>query len=60
MADTGTEAIRIERAGGDGDRRLDYRLVNGDSAIFVAGVSPCSNHPRLMAPPSLFLNALAK
>ena len=38
LGDMGAEVIRIERPGGDDDRRYGFKLLNGDSSVFVSRV----------------------
>jgi CoA:oxalate CoA-transferase len=38
LSDMGAEVIRIERPGGDDDRKYGFRLLNGDSSAFMSRV----------------------
>jgi len=38
LGDMGAEVIRVERPGGDDDRRLGFKLINGDSGLFISRV----------------------
>ena len=38
LGDMGAEVIRVERPGGDDDRRYGFKLLNGDSSLFVSRV----------------------
>ena len=38
LGDMGAEIIRVERPGGDDDRRLGFKLINGDAGLFISRV----------------------
>jgi len=38
LGDMGAEVIRVERPGGDDDRRIGFKLINGDSGLFISRV----------------------